>query len=126
MKKRTLAIIIAGLLAFIWYKGRKSKSVSTAVATNSNPSSSIAKEEPIPVVVAPEPTNVINEMPTSMPGTIYATYVDIGVANSSELRNGDTVEVLKTTDRTYVVHKILGNSTYVSGSIELPIDALIF
>ncbi len=125
MKKRTLIFIIAGLVAFIWFKARKS-TTSKAIETNNNPSSSIAKEDP--VIVAPEPTNVAVDVSpaTSMPGTVYATYMDLGWTGDGILVNGDKVEVLQRTTNSYIVHKIIGNSTYVADSITLPIDALIF
>jgi hypothetical protein len=132
MKKRTLIFIIAGLVAFIWYKVRKTSSVSKATETNDVPASSIAKEEDVaieptmttyPSSVIPDPVGV---PATSMPGTIYATYVDLGWTGDGILVNGDKVEVMPKTSNSYFVHKILGNPTYVAGSITLPIDALVF
>jgi hypothetical protein len=63
---------------------------------------------------------------TSMPGTAYATYVDLGWTGDGILVDGDQVEVLESSDNTYIVHKRLGDPNYVADSITLPIDALIF
>jgi len=125
MKKNTLMIGIGVVLAFIAYRYfSKAKAPAINIAN-----SSIAKEENVTIepTVVPVPAPVVG-MPTatSMPGTAYATYVDLGWTGDGILVNGDKVEVLKSSDNTYIVHKIIGNSTYVAGSITLPINALVF